>query len=79
MTYPMQLPQKVASEVRAEMGRQQKTLAQMAEAIDLDVQAARRRYRGEKPLTLDEVEILAAWLGVDLDQLVLANREPVAS
>lgn len=78
METPIQLPQLAAAELRAEMARQQKSVTQLADALGLERQAAKARYDGKKSLTLDEVEMVALWLVVDVDQL-LRGRQAVAS
>ena len=78
MEPPIQLPQIAAAELRAEMARQLKTVTHLADALGLERQAAKLRYDGKKSLTLDEVEMIALWLKVDVEQL-LRGRQAVAS
>ena len=79
MESPVQLPQIAAAELRAEMARQQKTITNLADALGLvERRGAKARYDGKKSLTLDEVEMLALWLHVDVEQL-LRGRQAVAS
>lgn len=81
MANPIPFPERVAAELRSEMAYQQKTLTQMAEALDLDRKATKLRYDGSKPMTLAEIELLADWLEVELGRLLLSSRavEAVAS
>ena len=67
--------------MRSEMAYQQKSLTQMSEALNLDRKATKLRYDGSKPMTLAEIETLAAWLEVELGRLLLSPRavEAVAS
>ena len=78
-TNPTPLPTKVAEELRAEMARQRKTITQMADALGLDRKATKLRYDGDKSMTLTEVECLADWLGIRIEDLVLGVALAVAS
>jgi hypothetical protein len=71
-------PKAVAAELRAQMARQQRSIAELGEALGLrDRKSAKVRYDGTKSLTLEEVELAAAWLGIDRD--LLFDAEAVAS
>lgn len=58
----------VAVEIRAEMGRQKKSQADLARALDITPATAARRLSGEAPLDLAELMQVALWLGVPVDQ-----------
>lgn len=77
MVPPTTYPKAVAAELRAEMGRQQKTVAELADILGLERQAAKKRYDGDKPMSVDELATAAAWLGVE--RAVLYEAEAVAS
>ena len=79
MANPTPLPTKVAEELRAEMARQRKTITHMADALGLDRKATKLRYDGDKSMTLTEVETLASWLGVSIEDLLLGPVLAVAS
>lgn len=64
MSSPLSIRQVVAAEVRAEMGRQRKTGVELATVLGISQQSASRRLRGETGLDLDEVAVVAEWLGV---------------
>lgn len=60
------------------MAWQQRSVTEMADAMGLDRKAAKRRYDGEKPMTLDEVEFLASWLQVPIERLLVGRVLPQA-
>jgi transcriptional regulator with XRE-family HTH domain len=60
----------VAGEVRAEMGRQRKTGADLAQVLGVSKQAASRRLKEETEIGLDELEAIAGWLDVPFAQLL---------
>lgn len=66
----------VAAELRAEMARQNKSVADLAVALGLkDPKSARARYTGDKSLTVTEVDVAARWLGVPRAQLLDVDLE----
>ena len=70
MSSPQTLRLKVAAEIRAEMARQRKTGIELASLLDLSQQSASRRVNGETDIDLDELEVIAGWLGVDVPALL---------
>ncbi|MFD2757068.1 helix-turn-helix domain-containing protein [Gulosibacter faecalis] len=70
-----QLSLLVASNVRAEMARQQKGLSDLAEILHIGSRAASARHKGDQPFSLNEIATLAPWLGVTVDYLF---SEPAA-
>jgi transcriptional regulator with XRE-family HTH domain len=62
---PQQYAENVATEVRAEMGRQRKTQAELAQALGITAATAGRRLSGEVPFDLIEIAQAAVWLGVE--------------
>jgi len=65
--------QRVAAEVRAEMARQRRTQTDIGAAIGWSQQFLSRRLTGEQPFGIDEIEALAAELGVPLAKLMPAE------
>lgn len=61
--------QQVAGEVRAEMARQDRSVASLADTLGLSRTTARSRYNGHTPFNLLEVAVVANWLGVSVDRL----------
>jgi len=55
----------VASEVRAELARQQKTAGDLAVALGMTAHTAGRRLRGEVPFDVIELTQIGIWLGID--------------
>jgi transcriptional regulator with XRE-family HTH domain len=68
----------VAAEVRAEMGRQRKTQAELARALRMHPATVARRLDGSTPFDVAELVDLGAWLGVPAAAL-LARAEQVAA
>lgn len=64
MTQDVTLSQVVAAEIRAEMGRQQKSAREVAEVMGVSDMYLHRRLAGKVSLTLADLERLAAALGV---------------
>lgn len=54
-----------AAELRAEMARQRYSSGDLAEALSLSQTSAHRRMTGDAGLDLDEIALVADWLGVD--------------
>jgi transcriptional regulator with XRE-family HTH domain len=55
----------VATEIRAEMARQRKTQADLAEALGISPSTARNRLEGKPAFTIKDLGRIAVWLGVD--------------
>lgn len=75
MTTPTNLGERVAATVRAHMGWQRRSVADLARVLGLGHRAAKRRYDGTLALSLHEIEQIAAWLDVDKHDLA-AGRVP---
>lgn len=58
----------IATEIRAELARQKKTQAQLAEALGLNPITVSRRLSGAVPFGTVEIFKSARWLGVDPGQ-----------
>jgi transcriptional regulator with XRE-family HTH domain len=73
----------IATEVRAEMGRQNKSLRDLADTLGLSHQSLALRVRGDRAFRSDELVLLANALGVPADQFVriaaLADAAGVAA
>lgn len=54
-----------ADTIRAELARQRRRQAHLAEALGLSPATVSRRLSGEHPLTIDELYAAASWLGID--------------
>lgn len=60
--------------MRAEMARQKRTGVELASVLKCSQQSASRRINGGLGLDLDELPVIAEWLGLDLLDLI-APRE----
>lgn len=60
----------VAGEVRAEMGRQSKNQSQLARELGVTQAYVNRRLLGQVPITVDDLERIAAVLGVEVEQFL---------
>jgi len=76
---PFQFAEAVAAEVRAEMGRQNKSRADLAAALGMTVQTAATRLSGVQPFDMIELATVAEWLNVDPERLTPSSTEQVAS
>lgn len=75
MAPELTLPQRVAAEIRSEMGWQNKRIPELASALNIESRAAKARYDGTREYTLDEIPTVAAWLGVSVTQLTTGVRD----
>lgn len=66
----------VAAEVRAEMGRQRKTVAELAQVLDMARETAGLRLNGNRPFDVLELPRIAAWLGVPTSSFYPAEQVP---
>lgn len=67
---PTEYAQAVAAEVRAEMGRQRKTQAELAKTLDITAATAARRLDGSVPFDVLELLTVARWLSVTPERLM---------
>lgn len=77
MSTPPSLSQTVATNVRAEMAAQKRTAVTLAELLDLGYEAARSRISGDVDISLNELERIAAWLGVSESSLMASRPAQV--
>lgn len=68
----------VTAEIRAEMGRQRFSNADLARILGVTEHTAGRRLRDEVPFDIVELHEVAAWLGVPISRL-LADAEAGAA
>lgn len=69
------LPERVAAEVRALMGRHKVTQAQLAEVLGLSSQGAvSYRLNGTQEFKLSELDALAEYFGTTVEELVGGTR-----
>lgn len=64
------LRQVAAGNLRAEMARHRRTSADLAHVLDCSQSSASRRMTGETGMDLDEIAIVAAWLGIAPESLI---------
>lgn len=62
--------EKVAANIRAELARQKKTQAQLAEVWGINAASVSKRMSGAVPVDVNEVQMAAGWLGVPLSRLM---------
>lgn len=60
----------VAAEVRAELARQKIPQARLSALLEVSEVSVSRRLRGETPFTVNEVFLIATFLGIDVGQLL---------
>lgn len=76
---PFQYAEAVAAEVRAEMGRQNKSRADLAQVLGITSQTAATRLSGAQPFDMVELAQVAEWLGVAPEKLAPSTRSAAAS
>lgn len=60
----------IANEVRAELARQQKTAAELAEVLKVTPHTMGRRLKGATPFNVVELMTAVTWLGLTLEELI---------
>jgi transcriptional regulator with XRE-family HTH domain len=70
--------EQVAANLRAEMAAQRKSALDLADALHIGHRAAIRRWNGEQPIGLNELDAIAKWLGVARSSLMTARVEAQA-
>lgn len=71
---PLGVNKRIASKLRGMLGERDIKPAEMAEALNIQPQSARRRLKGDHDFKMNELEAIAKWLGVDIG--VLINPPP---
>jgi len=66
---------RLAEEVRVEAARKRLTMASLAQGSDMTYQTLRRRLAGTHPFTVDELERVAAVLGVTVTELYARTEQ----
>ena len=79
MTAPVttRLTERVAAEIRAELGRQGKTGLQLAESLGVSRSWVSYRLTGQQAIDMDDVEAIATALDVPLAQLLPVTVAPL--
>lgn len=62
--------QRVAANVRAELGRHRRSQTELGQALGLTQSAVSRRLAGKVAFDIDELHTMAEWLGVTLAVLL---------
>ena len=66
---------RVAAEVRAEIARQQKSKASVAQAAGISPDSLRRRLDGVYPFYVEEIDAICFFLGIPLGEFMARARE----
>ena len=66
---------RVAAEVRAELARQNKSKASLAQAAGISVDTLRRRLDGVYPFYVEEIDAICFFLGIPIADFVARARE----
>ena len=61
------------------MARQKRTGVQLAEVLHCSQQSASRRLNGGQGFDLDELPLIADWLGVDVFDLIVPDSRTAVS
>ena len=62
--------QRAATEIRGLMGAQKLNTVDLAKLLNVSRDTAARRINGESDLSLNELEAIAAWLGVSASRII---------
>lgn len=62
--------QRAATEIRGLMGAQKRNTVDLAKLLNVSRDTAARRINGESDLSLNELEAIAAWLGVSACRII---------
>jgi hypothetical protein len=69
------ISQLVAAEIRAELGRQEKSINDLSEAIGIPISTVRRSVKGYRAMNIDELSCTASFLNLSLVELIKRARE----
>lgn len=67
---------RLAAEIRAELGRQNKRIPELAAGTGINAATLRRRLQGERPFFLEEVDAIAQFLGFPVSEIVVRSDLP---
>lgn len=70
--------QAIAGELRAEIARQQRRMGDLGEVLGLSQPAVSARLNGRQPLTVEELIVVAQWLGISPVDLMSRSLEATA-
>lgn len=73
MHMPTETTTDVAANLRAEIARRQKRQADLAAIWGISEMAVSRRVNGAVPLSADQTQAAAAWLGMDVADLFVRS------
>lgn len=62
---------RAAENIRALMGIRKQNITQLAATLGIDRGTARSRYHGKIPYDLDEISVIAEWLGQPAERIIL--------
>ena len=72
------LAKRVAAQIRAEMARQTKTTADVAQETGLSQRTTHRLVKGEREITIGELEAVCRALDVQISQILRAGNSAAA-
>lgn len=67
---PLGVNKRIAARLRGLLGEREIKPAEMAKALGIQPQSARRRLKGEHDFKMNELEAIADWLGIGIASLV---------
>ncbi len=76
---PNEVRRAIAAEVRAALGRHQKTQDDLAQLLGIVQPAVSVRLAGNRSFRAEEIAAIAGWLGMSVDELIPAVPERVAA
>lgn len=69
----------VAADLRAELARQRRTAADLAQVLNVTPHTVGRRLNGDVPFSMYELVLATRWLGIDLTDLISRATQKVAA
>ena len=66
---------RVAAEVRAELARQNKSKASLAQAAGISIDTLRRRLDGVYPFYVEEIDAICFFFGIPVAEFIARARE----
>lgn len=67
-----------AAEVRAVLGRKQKSIRELSDATGLSTSYLSKRLKGDAPMTLNDLEAICSALGEDIQGFIRSAMEVAA-
>lgn len=71
---PLTASERTSARIRAHMKKDDRRQSDLAEHLGISIYSVSRRLNGRHDFKLDELETIAAWLGVQVGQLAIDDE-----